>query len=177
LSWYDFSDINTINDVGGGDGCWLDCLLDKYKALSGIVFDTEKTIENCNQHGLPLQKKYNNRIQFVPGDFFESVPSGGDLYFLSHILHDWNDEKAGIILSNCRRSIRSEGKLLLVERILLPENQFDYGKWMDLNMLVMMHGQERTKEQYEALLLRSGFKLTRTISTSVGLDLIEAEPV
>jgi ubiquinone/menaquinone biosynthesis C-methylase UbiE len=174
LAAYDFSITKKIVDIGGGDGRWLIHMLEENTQAQGIVFDSDKTI-NMQNKKIKLEK-LGNRIEFIAGDYLEYVPEGGDLYFLFNIIHRYNDEKATAILKNCHNVIEKNGKILLVERLILPENKPDYGKWMDLSMLLMLNGQERVQTEYEALLSASGFKLTNIIPTAVGLDLIEATP-
>jgi hypothetical protein len=86
------------------------------------------------------------------GDFFAAVPAGGDAYILAQILHDWDDERCRVILGNCRRAMRPAGKLLVVEQVLLPANEPSVGKWLDLHMLVLVTGRERTESKYRDLL-------------------------
>jgi len=185
LSSYDFSQAKKIIDLGGGNGHWLIYLLEKYAHIHGVVFDTVAqsaafgTGETTNEQNKNAKlKKLGDRICFITGNFLESVPTGGDLYFLSNIIHQWNDENAMAILKNCRKAIDKNGKLLLVEHILPgTENKPDYGKWMDISMLVMLNGREREKTEYESLLQSAKFKLTNVIPTLVGLDIIEAIPI
>ena len=107
-----------------------------------------------------------DRCEVVGGDFFESVPEGANGYILSFVVHDWNDKDAMKILRNCRRAIRPDGKLLLIERVLKPANQADDGKLSDLNMLVLLGGRERTEAEFRMLLSDAGFHLTRVIPTA-----------
>ncbi|HEX2052594.1 MAG TPA: methyltransferase, partial [Actinomycetota bacterium] len=110
-------------------------------------------------------------------DFFAEVPSGGDAYVLAQILHDWNDERCVEILNKCRRAIRDDGKLLVVE-LVLPEGQEPFfGKWLDLHMLVLLGARERTAAEYNALFHAAGFELTKVYATPAGPSLVEAVPV
>jgi hypothetical protein len=117
-----------------------------------------------------------NRCEIVGGNFFESVPEGADGYILSFVVHDWNDADAMKILRNCRRAIRPDGKMLLLERVLKPANQVDDGKLADLNMLLMLGGRERTEAEFRALLSEVGFHLTRVIPTAGSPSIIESQP-
>jgi hypothetical protein len=117
-----------------------------------------------------------NRCEFVGIDMFRAVPSGGDAYVMKHILHDWSDAEAIQILRNCRQAIRDEGKLLVIERVVKPSNQPDPAKWLDLQMLVMLTGRERTEEEFGELFARAGFRLTRVIPVGE-LSIIEGVPV
>jgi hypothetical protein len=108
----------------------------------------------------------------IAADFFKSVPAGGDAYILKRILHDWNDEEAIHILKNCRRAIAAGGKLLVIEQVVKPSNQPDPAKWMDLNMLTLLTGRERTEAEFRELYARAGFKLTRVIP-AMRLSIVE----
>lgn len=110
------------------------------------------------------------------GDFFESVPDGGTTYVLAQILHDWHDEHCRVILDNCRQAIHPYGKLLVVEQVIPPANEPSLGKWLDLHMLVLLGGQERTESEYRSLLAAAGFELTRVIPTQSGASIVEAVP-
>jgi hypothetical protein len=113
----------------------------------------------------------------VGGDFFAEVPSGGDAYVLAQILHDWDDERCVEILKQCRRAIRDDGKLLVVE-LVLPEGQEQFfGKWLDLHMLVLLGARERTAAEYNALFHAAGFDLTKVNAMPAGPSVVEAVPV
>src|SRR5205823_6168208 len=112
--------------------------------------------------------------EIVEGDFFASVPSGADAYLLKYILHDWDDDKSLVILRNCHRAMAKEGKLLLVETIIPPPGEPHLAKVQDLEMLILAGSRERTREQYEALLRRVGFRLVRIVPTREPLSIIEA---
>ena len=164
---YDFSQFQTIVDVGGAQGSLLVEILQAHPTLKGILFDLPEVIANVRLDGM--------NIQPIAGDFFKSVPSGGDAYLLRIIIHDWNDEKASMILRNCHRAMPDDGKLLLFEGILPPRNEPSPLKFVDLLMLLMTGGRERTEEEYRASLRSSGFELTRVIPTpSMFFSIIEA---
>ena len=115
--------------------------------------------------------------EIVAGDFFESVPSGADAYVLRRIIHDWNDAEALRIPANCRRAIREDGTLVLIEWVLKPPNEPDWGKFMDLHMLVTLGGRERTEAEFRALLEQGGFALTRMIPAGGAHSIIESRPI
>ena len=169
---YDFSGVSWMVDVGGGEGKLLRKILDFYPGLNGVVFDSARTIENTRR-----QSETSVRFSYLKGDFFESVPEGADLYLLCGVIHDWNDDRASEILKNCRRAMAKNGRLLLVEMIVPSTNSTDFSKLLDLNMLVMNGGRERTKAEFSALLGEAGYKLTRTISTRAPQSIIEAVPI
>jgi O-methyltransferase domain/Dimerisation domain len=171
---YDFAGIGTLVDVGGGSGNLITTILRDNPGLRGVLFDLpqatsdgEKTIAAT---GLA------DRCRVVAGDFFEAVPEGGDAYLLSHIIHDWGEEECLRILSNCRRAMRDQARLLLVEWVLRPGDEPDPAKVLDLVMLVMPGGQERTEQEYRALLARAGFNLTRVVPTASSASVVEAIP-
>ena len=119
------------------------------------------------------------RCEFIAGDFFAAVPPDGDAYVLSRVIHDWDDEAAVRILSNCRRAVRHGGTLLLIEAVL-PEHAREQPAAirMDLHMLALLHGRERTAAEYERLLGAAGFRLGRVVPTKspAGVSVIEAMP-
>ncbi len=112
----------------------------------------------------------------MAGDFFESVPSGADAYFLRHIIHDWDDEKALRILENVRRAMGEEGRVLVVESVIPPGNEPCFGKLLDLTMLVIPGGQERTEDEYRTLFGKAGFRLSRIVPTQAEVSVIEGVP-
>ena len=111
------------------------------------------------------------------GDFFASVPTGGDVYLLASILHDWDDDRCLRILANCREAMPADGRLLVVELVLPAGNAPHPGKWVDLHMLVMATGRERTEKEYEDLFISGGFTLTQASPLLSGHTVLEAVPV
>jgi hypothetical protein len=114
-----------------------------------------------------------DRCTTVGGDFLGSVPEGGDAYLLAGVLHNWDDERGCLILANCQRAMRPAAKLLVVGQVLPPGNEPSFGKWLDLHMLVLQTGRERTAAEYRALLEAAGFELTRVLPTSAGASIVE----
>lgn len=170
---YDFSGFRTIVDLGGGNGALLGAILDKYSHLRGVLFDSEHVIERARQASvLPP-----DRSELVHGDFFRSVPRGADGYLFKHIIHDWDDEHALKILQNCRSAITDSGKLLIVEMIVPPGNDPAYVKLLDLEMLMIPGGLERTEEEFRRLFATAGFHLTRIVPTRAEVNVIEAAPI
>lgn len=165
---YDFSEFKTIVDVGGAQGSLISTILKSYPHLKGILFDLPEVIANVS---------VDDNIQPIAGNFFESVPFDGDAYLLRWILHDWDDEKSSIILKNCHQAMPNRGKLLLVESIIPPGNEPSPAKFIDLIMLLLAGGRERTEAEYGSLLRSNGFKLTRVIPTPSMLSIIEAVKV
>jgi ubiquinone/menaquinone biosynthesis C-methylase UbiE len=171
---YDFSAFGTLVDIGGGNGSLLVEVLRQHPALKGILFDRQHVIERARENlraaGL------DNRCQVVAGDFFQSVPEGGDAYLMRHIIHDWDDDQSNTILKNCRRAMKGKSRLLVVENVIPPGNNPCFGKWLDLNMLALPGGKERTTAEYQALYAAAGFRLTRVVPTQMEISLIEGEP-
>jgi SAM-dependent methyltransferase len=161
---YDFSRLTTIVDVGGGRGALLAAILQANPHLRGILFDAPHVIAGA-QPALEAQG-VADRCELVGGDFFAALPPGGDAYLLKWILVSWDDERAVTILQNCRRALRADGKLLVIERIIPPGNEPCFGKLADLNLLVMYRGRHRTEAEYRTLFARAGFALSRIIPTN-----------
>lgn len=172
---YDFSAYTSVVDVGGGEGALVILLLQHYAQLSGCVADLPATLERAGR--AVAKAGLTERCAFVPTDFFAAVPPGADVYILSNILHDWDDRRCGTILSNCRKVMRPQGRLLVVEAPLPKPNEPDRANWLDLEMLVLTDGgRERTLEEYRALLASSGFALLRAIPMNGNRTILEAEP-
>jgi len=169
---YDFSSAKTVVDVGGGEGILLATILRANPSSRGILFDLPHVISRAS--GLLQRTDVGDRCETVAGDFFRSVPAGGDTYLLAQILHDWDDERSRTILENCHRAMRPGGKVLILELVIPPGNEPFFGKWLDLHMLVMVTGRERTAVEYHELLASAGFQLTRVIATESGASIVEA---
>ncbi|AGA27750.1 methyltransferase [Singulisphaera acidiphila] len=168
----DFSNDRTVVDVGGGHGTFLAAILKANPTAKGVLFDVPRVVE-AGQNGLRAEG-LDGRIEAVGGDFFKAVPTGGDIYTLKWIIHDWDDAQSVAILKNCHRAMARGGRLLLVEAVIPPRNEPSFGKFMDLNMLVMTGGRERTAEEFRVLLAAAGFRLARVIATPSPVSVIEA---
>ena len=118
----------------------------------------------------------SDRVAIEPGDFFDRVPVGGDAYLLSHIIHDWNEDQCLTILGHCRRAIKPDGRLLIVETVLPTGDTPHQGKVQDMVMLVVPGGQERTEAEYVVLLGKAGFRLNRVVPTDSIVSVVEALP-
>jgi hypothetical protein len=171
---HDFSGIGTLIDVAGGYGTLLAAILQAHPTMKGVLADVPAVIEGARQNFAAANLA--GRCTVEPINFFESVPAGGDAYLLKHIIHDWEDARAITILKNCHRAMAGKGKLLLAETVLLPGNDPEFGKWLDICMLIYVGGCERTEPQYRDLLAASGFRLTRIVPTASPLSIIEAVP-
>jgi hypothetical protein len=175
LAAYDFSGIETLVDIAGGYGYLLANILRQYPSLKGILFDQEHVIAGARQH--VATNGLESRLQTISGDFFEAVPKGGDAYMMQHIIHDWDDAKCGLILGNVRRVLQGKpnGKLLILDSIINADGSADFAKWMDLEMLTMPGGKERTLEEFRLLLQKSGFQITSVHPTPSWVNVIEAQ--
>lgn len=171
LSQYDFAGIKTLMDVGGGHGGLITSILQRHPGMRGILFDSPQVVEGA-QATLDAAG-VNDRCQLVGGSFFESVPEGGDAIVLKWIIHDWNDEQSVTILKNCHRALSDKSTLILVEAVVPASNEPHFSKFIDLNMLVMTGGRERTEEEFRALYDAAGFRLTRIVATESPFSVIE----
>jgi hypothetical protein len=171
---YDFAGISSVADIGGGQGAFIRCLLRSNQRIRGLLFDSKGVIESARQ--LIEAEGLEARCQAIAGNFFESVPRGNDLYVLKNVLHDWDDESAVAILKTCRRAIDNSGKLLVIENVLPDCNGVSFGSLLDLNMLVMCGGKERTRAEFHLLFEASGFRLRRVVDTMAPVSIIEAIP-
>jgi hypothetical protein len=171
LSAYDFTGIETLVDIAGGEGRLLTGILASYPKLRGVLFDLPYVIDDARDR--VAETTVNDRVEFVSGDFFASVPTGADAYIVKSIIHDWDDERALTILKNIKRAMKPGGRVLLVEAIIAEGNNQDFGKLIDLEMLVSPGGKERTADEYRELLRRAGLKLNRIVPTNSPFSIIE----
>ena len=162
---YDFTGVETLIDIAGGHGRLLTGVLEAYPSMRGVLFDLPHVLEGASRF---------SRCEYVSGDFFVSVPPGGDAYIMKHIIHDWDDERALKILRNIRNAMKPNGRVLLVEAVIADGNNQDFGKLLDLEMLVSPGGKERTAAEYEELFTRAGLRLTRIVPTKSPYSVIEA---
>jgi hypothetical protein len=147
-------------------------LLHAHPHLTGILFDLPHVIERARK--AVEQAGLQNRAQFIGGSFFEAVPPGADAYLLRHIIHDWDDDRSLTILRNCRKQLGEGGRVLIVESVIPPGNEPAFSKWLDLTMLTIPEGRERTEAQYRELLEKAGLKLIRIVPTAGEISIIEA---
>ncbi|OUL33328.1 methyltransferase [Nostoc sp. T09] len=168
---YDFSSIRKIVDIGGGQGSLLSGILETNPGIQGVLFDQPSVIEKATP--LFKNKTVYKRCELVAGDFFDSVPTGGDAYILKHIIHDWDDEGSVKILRNCHKAMSEDGKLLVVEMVIPDGNTPFYGKFLDIEMLVGYSGKERTANEYQKLFAKAGFQLTHIFRTEALVSVIE----
>jgi hypothetical protein len=171
LAGYSFPENGTIVDVAGGNGSLLATILRTHPELRGVVMDLAFTKAEAERN-LAAQG-VADRCQFVAGDFFNEVPAGADLYTMKWILHDWSDEKAAAILRTVHRAMPAHAKLLVAETVVAEGDAM--GRMMDVHMMVMCGGKERTERQWRQLLGDNGFRLARVIALPGPVSLIEVE--
>jgi predicted O-methyltransferase YrrM len=172
---YDFSGFGTIVDIGGNLGTVITSILTRNPQARGILFDRPNVVASAAEY--LVEAGVQNRCRCIGGDFFTAVPGGGDAYLLASVLHDWDDDRCTAILTNCRQVMPTRGKLLVVELVLPAGDVPHPGKWVDLHMLVMARGRERTVAQYRALFLSAGFDLASVSLIPGGQSIVEAVPV
>lgn len=170
----DFDRFVNVVDVGGGDGTFLAKILTAHPRVHATLLDQPHVIARtaASFESLGL----SSRCRAVGGDFFVSVPEDGDAYLMKSILHDWDDTASIDILRICRKAMKPTSRLLVVEHIIGPPNAASEGKFVDLNMLVVTGGRERTRDEFAALFDRSGFRLVSVTPTSTPLSVIEGVP-
>lgn len=169
---YDFSGIETLVDVAGGHGRLLTAILEANPTVNGVLFDMPHVIEGAKEN--PGVEAAGSRCELKTGDFFVDVPKGADAYIMKHIIHDWDDERALQILRNIRRVMKNDGRVLLVEAVITPRNEQDFGKLLDIEMLVSPGGKERTAAEYDDLFAQAGLWLSRIVPTKSPYSVIEA---
>jgi len=169
---YDFQGIKTLVDIAGGHGRLLTGVLDANPEMNGVLFDQPHVIADARN--TVAASNAAERVELVGGDFFASVPSGGDAYMMKHIIHDWDDERAIKILSNVKKAMNADGRVLLVEAVIETGNKQDFGKLMDIEMLVSPGGKERTALEYSEIFAKAGLRLKRIVKTQSPYSVIEA---
>ena len=170
---YDFSGVSKLVDLAGGHGLLLAGILKVNPHLQGVLFDLPFVIEGAGE--LLKKEDVSDRVELASGNFFESVPQGADAYMMKHIIHDWDDESSIKILQNIRTAMNENGKVLIIEMVIPEGNEPHPSKALDILMLVMEGGKERTRNEYRKLLDASGFRLARIIPTKSPYSVIEAE--
>jgi SAM-dependent methyltransferase len=169
---YDFAGVAQLVDVAGGHGYLLAAVLRANPGARGVLFDLPQVVAGAT--ALLEREGVTDRVELSSGDFFASVPEGADAYMVKHIIHDWDDERALLILNNIRRAMRDGGRVLIVETVVPEGNEPHFGKLMDLEMLVSPGGVERTEREYRELLAQAGLELRRVIPTRSYLSVVEA---
>jgi len=171
---YDFGRFTTLVDVGGAHGHLLATILRRHRRLRGVLYDQPQVVASATKSGFVTAKGIATRCTIEGGSFFESVPKGADAYIMKYILHDWNDEQCVTILRHCRAALAPGGRILVAEHVIRPGNQADWGKLLDINMLALTGGQERTRDEFRTLFARAGLRLQKVHPTAAALSLLEA---
>ena len=164
---FDWSRYPVIADIGGGIGSQLSSIVDAHPACRGILFDLPNVV---------AEAPANPRIERVGGDFFKDIPIQADAYVLRWLLHDGSDEESVLILKNLKKAMRPNARVMLVESVVPETPEFDMGKWMDVNMLVMATGKERTAREFRVLLDQAGFDLEGIVATPSPLSIVIGKP-
>jgi hypothetical protein len=176
LAAYDFSGVHTLMDVAGGHGKTLCEILSRHPKMKGILFDLPAVVDHddCTTCILNL----SGRCERVAGNFFENVPAGADAYYMQHIIHDWDDEHALKILRNVHRALAGvpNGRLLVVDTVLPQGPEPHMAKMLDIEMLMLPGGLERTEPEWRALFEHAGFRLARIVDTRGPKSVLEARP-
>jgi ubiquinone/menaquinone biosynthesis C-methylase UbiE len=170
----DLADARELVDVGGGAGGLTAAFLARYPQLHATILDLPHVLPAADE--VLGAAGVRDRAELVAGNFFESVPAGGDVYLLAMILHDWTDDQAVRLLRAIRSEIPPTGRLLIIDAVLPPGDTPHFGKLLDLTMMAMLPGRERTEEEFADVLARAGFELERVIETAAPTSLIEARP-
>lgn len=165
---YDFSEGSPVADIGGGSGLVLRAILDRYPKVRGILSDLPAAVEKARAQLADL----SGRVEFAPGDFFASVPVAKS-YVLTHILHDWDDQRALQLLRSIARSIEPNARVLIAEALAEDDpNIWSAASLTDAQMLTMLTGRERTRSEYAELLRQAGFAVIRTVPTAAAESII-----
>lgn len=173
-SCYDFGQCRRVVDVGGGQGGLLAEVLKAFPNVTGVLCDRPQVIQ---EPAYLTAAGLIDRCELVGIDFFTSVPDGGDVYVLKRILHDWNDEHAVQILRVCREAMGANARLLVVDAVVPPGNAPHPSKIMDMLMMALLEGQERSEQEFRALYRLADLQLTKVIPTPAGLSIVEGVPV
>ena len=167
---YSFDGIHSLVDIAGGHGLLLATILGRHPKMTGTLYEIPQVIAGAKNGPL---KPVMDRCTFASGDMFSSVPSGADAYIMKHIIHDWPDDLCVRILEACRKGVNAGGKLLVVDHVIQPGNEFAPGKFLDLQMLIFPGGCERTEKQFRDVFTASGWRLSRIIPTSAPESIVE----
>ena len=167
----DTSGAERVVDVGGASGTLISALLLRNPSLEGAILERPDVVPHAR--AAIAERGLSSRCRVVSGDFFESVPEA-DIHILKYIIHDWDDEQSVLILSNCARALQPNGRVVLVEVAIPEDHRPSWASLLDLNMLAVLPGRERTVREYRDLLGRASLRLDRITPTASGFDLIEA---
>ena len=160
---YDWGRFPVIADIGGGIGPQLVDILNTYRSCRGILFDRPEVIANAISH---------DRMEHVAGDFFKSVPAGADAYILRGVIHDWNDADSVAILRQVRHAMKPGSRSMIIEYLIPETNEFAPSKWLDLNMMVVSGGRERTVSEYRDLYVKAGLEVEQVVPTRAVMSIV-----
>ena len=169
---WDFSPLKSVADIGGGVGLLLAAILSTHPHLQGLLLEQAATVAKARQ--VMEQRGLSRRCEIVAGDFFAAIPSGHDAYVLAHVLHDWDDAQCLSILHRCREAMHRDARLLIVETVLPAGDAPHPGKLLDLVMLTVTGGRERTEPEFADLLAAAGLRLLRIVPTAAAQSIVEA---
>jgi hypothetical protein len=173
LEAYDFSQIGTLVDVAGGHGEVLMSILKKHPNVRGVLTDVGHVIDGAQPR--IARAGLAGRCQAVPCDFFQAVPEDGDAYIMKNIIHDWDDARATTILRNIGKAMGPKhGKVILLESVIAAGGEPDLGKFIDIEMLLLPGGRERSANEFQSLFAGAGFELTNIVPTKSPLSVVEA---
>jgi hypothetical protein len=170
---YNFEGLRSIVDIAGGHGLLLATILQRNPHLRGTLYEMPHVLEGAANGPL---KAVMERCTLACGDMFSSVPAGTDAYIMKHIIHDWPDDQCLLLLKACRKGVNPSGKLLVIDSVVRPGNDFSPAKFLDLQMLIFPSGRERTEKQFRDLFAGAGWQLTRIIPTAASDSIVEAVP-
>jgi hypothetical protein len=169
---YEFGRFARLVDVGGAHGHLLATILRRHRRLRGVLYDQPQVVAGAAASG--HLAGLGDRIEVIGGDFFASVPGGADAYMMKYILHDWDDDRCVAILRLCRAGLVAGGRVLVMENVIEPGNRPSWGKLLDINMLALLTGRERTKAEFRDLFARAGLGLRRVVPTAGRISILEA---
>ncbi|HXK26113.1 MAG TPA: methyltransferase [Myxococcota bacterium] len=172
---YPFGRFEKLIDVGGAHGHVLAAILRRHRKLRGVLYDQPQVVAHAAASGFITAPEVRDRCEVVGGSFFDSVPRGADAYLMRGVVHDWEDDRCARILTLCRDALAPGGRVLVVEPVILPGNAPDWMKWMDINMLVAVGGQERTEAEFRALFEKAGLELVKIYPAGQS-SILEAAP-
>ncbi|MFZ1989096.1 MAG: methyltransferase [Alphaproteobacteria bacterium] len=166
IASYDFTSFKTIADIGGGAGHLLYSVLDHAPQAKGVLFDLPEVIERAKEAA-------NARVTYVGGDFFKTPIPPCDAYMIMTVLHDWSDEEAAAILRSIKKTAPNDAKLVIIESVVQEGSMGDMGLDLDIEMLAMTTGRERTREEWAQVLEAGGWRLSRVIPTGGWCGIVE----